>query len=172
MFGFGEDEEVRHPALKSFSPTIETVKHVIKSTIKGAAKWALIGGAVMVGLALLPVGAVGVVGGLLNTLTFGASGAIAGALGIGGGTSLLASAGLTGLTTGAIGGAVIGGLKGITSADEAVEVAEERKMMAYNNAAMRARSEAMMSAKYAGMGGVAPGMSPGMARGMGGRDFS
>lgn len=166
MFGFGSSDSGAPDEKRVSDGIIGTVKSVIKS----AAKWAMIAGAI--GLAIAIPGAA-FSGGLASVPIIG--GAIStglGWLGINVGANALAAGAISGITMGAIGGAVLGGLKGIAHFDENMEVAQEKRVMAHNNAMMRSRNEAMFAAQMSKqMGGVSPGMSPGMARGVGGRDI-
>lgn len=157
MFGFGSDD-ANAPEEKRFS---DGVIGAIKGTIKSAAKWALIAGAIGVTVAVAGFAIPGV-GWAAAAVT-----SLASALGLGGGvTGAVAGAGLAALKIGAIVGAAKGALEGIIHFDENMEVAQEKRAMAHNNAMMRARNEAMFSAKMAGMGSMAPNIAFGKTRGM------
>lgn len=157
MFGIGESNS-NHPALKGFSSTWEAVKHVGKKTLKGAAKWGMIlgiGGLVLAGLSMFtPIGILATA----SSYLFGTTG-------------IFTSLGLAGLTAGAVGGAVIGALKGVGSADEAVQEAEERRILNYDRGSARAQRDMLFNIQAAQQMAAAQGVSPGalpMGRGQNG----
>lgn len=106
--------EEQEPALQGFSSTAESMKHVVKSTVNGAIKGAMIGGAVLGGLLILSymIPGLNLVTGAL-TLLSGFFPASVGAA-IGGGV-LNAVIGATAV------GAAVGLGSGVIGMDEAVE---------------------------------------------------
>lgn len=137
----------------------QATKHVVKSAVKGAAKWGMILGVAGVAVAALsfltPVGYIAT----LSSAVFGTTG-------------IFTSMGMAGLSAGAIGGAVLGALKGIGSADEAIDAAQEQRVLNETRAIQRAQSNALFAAqlqKQMDGGGmmVNPNMLPGGNKGQG-----
>lgn len=163
LFGNDEDPAMAHPAMQGFSSGGERLKHIIKSTVKTAAKWALIGGLVLGAVALIPAAPVGAIGAVLSHVPL-IGGFFSGAAG----TSILAGGALQGLAIGGVAGAVGGALKGIVTSDEALAEAQERRIVSYDRMAQMARNEQMYAMNMQrGMGGFSPGMTP-MGRDMDG----
>lgn len=145
--------ENAHPALRNFSRPVEMGKHVIKKTLKSAATW---GAIFAVAAAIIPgaFAAIPLIGGLV-----GSGGVIASAIG--------------GLKIGAIIGSIVGAAKGIGGMDEAADAAEEQKILGFDRAAQREKSDAMFAMNLQRqMGGmkVNPGALP-MGKGMGGHSM-
>jgi hypothetical protein len=136
MFGIGESKE--NPALKDFSFTWETVKHVGAKAIKWAAYGALACGLVMAPFAVFGGGPLGWVSSFFSANASGA----ATALGWIGGA----------LSWGAVGGAIFGGIKGVADAGEAVkEKAEDHVADYQQNRMMEERQQLMARQRQQGV---------------------
>lgn len=141
-----------HPALKKFSRPLETVKHVLGTTLMTGMKGALIGG-----LALAAGGAV------LGLPFFGIAAATNGGLAAGIGGGMVAN----GLVTGALAGLGIGSAVGfVQSASNAEDAVEEkaqeliskdmrRRQLAANQEMMAMNMQRLRSSQVA-MGGGMP----------------
>ncbi len=129
-----QDGAPEHPALKNFNRTVETVKHVVVSTLKTGLKGALVGG--------LALGAASVV--------LGSPLMIAGMLPVVGATASGAAGSLTGswLLTGALMGAGIGGavglVSGVNSAEDVVNERAEELVAKDNRRLQLAANQEMM----------------------------
>lgn len=136
VFGFNNKPEQQvdgyaeqHPALKNFSETIESIKHVTKKTLKGALKGALVGGLAIGAAAALP--GMGIEGaGWLTSWIPGVGENIAGK-----GAELVGR----GLVFGAMSGAGVGGSIGFVSGVNGAEEAAEDKAEELKNKWMRAQ---------------------------------
>jgi hypothetical protein len=120
--------------LKGFSSTWEAIKHVGGKVLKGAAKGALIVGAISAAVAFFT--------------PMGWMAGIAGLVGLGGGMTGIVT---SGLLLGAAAGGGIGLLSGVGSAGEAVDEAQERAMLQSGQKAELARRERMAAYQEAAM---------------------
>lgn len=137
MFGSNENEdEIEHPALAKFSPTVETIKHVARKALKWAVVGGLIGG---IALALIPGGAAVIGGGLASVVGWNSA------------TGFLASGVVKSFITGAltVGGisAAVGAVSGLASADDAMEDRKEQVIAAYERAEERALKMSAIEAR-------------------------
>lgn len=130
------EDEIEHPALKRFSPTVETIKHVTRKALKWAVIGGLIGG---IALALIPEGATIVGGGLASIVGWNSA------------TGFLASGVVKSFITGAltVGGlsAAVGAVSGLASAEDAIEDRKEQVIASYERAEERALKMSAIEAR-------------------------
>lgn len=117
------ENEIEHPALAKFSPTVETIKHVAHKALK----WAVIGG---------------LVGGIL----LAAGPAILAGLHITGGAALMNSF-ITGALYAGTGAAVVGAVSGLATAEDAIEDRKEQVIASYERAEERALKMSAIEAR-------------------------
>jgi hypothetical protein len=172
MMGRGDtsmSDSSEHPALKNFSPALETVKTGAWGAIKGAIIGAAIVGVAAVALPALIGGVIGGVagGGILSIIT-----APLGAV-VGGGISAGLGGAIAGGMFGAKWGALIGGGMSMLGAGEKIEEKKQQMVENYERNEMRQERKMAMNMRYASMQqpartmGVSPNALPNQQVGMG-----
>ena len=130
------EEDLDHPALQGFSPTMEKIKHTVKKTLTGAFKGALLLGSgfgVAAAVGVSPTLLVGWIPGLGSMATAAGGSAIGSAL-------------VNGVVLGGFGGAIYNGTMGVLGADEAVEDLAEEKKLHYTRSMQERANNQMLEA--------------------------
>lgn len=167
-------EPGEHPALKNFNAPLEHIKAIGSKALKWAAKAAIVIGVGAALLALAPAGVLSV----LNTVTFGLSGALIGE----GGIAAAMGALWTGVKAGGIVGLLLGGISGAAESSDVVADKKEEVIAAYDRLearqervallGQRREQQRMAMAQQAQSMGLTPGVGlpslpDGSERGMG-----
>ncbi len=165
-----QDDNIEHPALKGFSPTWKSIKHVAASVIKSAAWGALIVGAAV---AFVPAVAAVIPSGVLSMFSAKAG---AGLL-----TNVVSSFLLPGALVGGGLGAAFGLAKGMSGAGAAVEQEEEDRISKYGRRQvlderlaaleMQRAQQSIALAQRAQQVGMGPGMFAGRNPGNAGKSI-
>lgn len=143
--------ELEHPAVKNFSPTWEGIKHVAYKALKWAVWGAVIAGVFVAAPAMgIKAGAT-----FIKWISMGY---------LGGGTAATDLA-VWGLSHGALAGAVLGGLSGISGMEKAIEESRQDKIANYNQALIA--HELQSSLKKPRNIGLSGGISPEIGFGKG-----
>ncbi len=144
-----------HPALKSFSPTWEGIKHVAGKALKWAA-WGAAIAAVFIAAPALGIGA------LSKAATWVVSKLGGGAVG-----ATVTEVMTWGLAKGAVAGAVLGGLAGVGGVAKAIEERKEDHIADYERAVVHEERSELIKRQRVAYNGQGGSVSPNVSFGQG-----